>query len=94
MDLRPKALFVLAGTSPAKTKCEACEGRPEHLVGSTCDRSNVREARGEGPSTLARLQRAYWIHSLQRWTAPLAPQGMIGTLEVEFCGEPSISLSE
>ncbi len=31
--------------------------------------------------------------SAQRGAA-LLPQGMIGTVDVEFCGEPSISLSE
>lgn len=34
-------------------------------------------------------------NSAQRWTAAsFCPHGMIGTLEVEFFGEPSIILSE
>lgn len=32
-------------------------------------------------------------HSEHFGISPMPPQGMIGTLEVEFCGEPSISLS-
>ena len=37
----------------------------------------------------------YWMNSPHFWTAVSpAPQGMIGTEEVEFFGEPSISLSE
>ena len=32
-------------------------------------------------------------HSEHFGTSPLVLQGMIGTLEVEFYGEPSISLS-
>ena len=37
----------------------------------------------------------YWMKSAHFCTAvSAAPQGMIGTLEVEFLGEPSISLSE
>ncbi len=34
------------------------------------------------------------MKSPQRTTSVCWPQGMIGTVEVEFCGEPSISLSE
>jgi len=38
---------------------------------------------------------AYWMKSPHFCIAPsAAPQGMIGTLDVEFFGEPSISLSE
>lgn len=37
----------------------------------------------------------YWMNSPHFCTvASAAPQGMIGTLEVEFFGDPSISLSE
>ena len=33
-------------------------------------------------------------HSAHFGTSPLVPHGMIGTVEVEFFGEPSISRSE
>lgn len=37
----------------------------------------------------------HWMKSAHFCTAlSAAPQGMIGTVEVEFLGEPSISLSE
>src|SRR5262249_24306145 len=36
----------------------------------------------------------YWTKSAQRWILALLAHGMIGTGEVEFFGEPSISLSE
>lgn len=37
----------------------------------------------------------YWMNSPHFWTTASAePQGMIGTDDVEFFGEPSISLSE
>ncbi len=37
----------------------------------------------------------YWMNSPHFWTAESAdPQGMMGTEEVEFLGDPSISLSE
>ena len=35
----------------------------------------------------------YDIHSPHLATCPFAPHGMIGTLDVEFSGLPSISLS-
>src|SRR6201987_1442676 len=45
-----------------------------------------------GPSPERRL---HWMKSLHFCTSPsAAPQGMIGTVEVEFFGEPSTSLSE
>ena len=38
---------------------------------------------------------AYWINSPHFWiVVSVAPQGMIGTEDVEFFGDPSISLSE
>ena len=43
----------------------------------------------------AQLTHRYWMNSPHFWTAlSVAPQGMTGTVEVEFFGEPSISLSE
>ena len=39
--------------------------------------------------------RPYWINSPHFCTeVSAAPQGMIGTVDVEFFGDPSISLSE
>ena len=44
---------------------------------------------------IANRRSNYWMNSPHFCTAPSpAPQGMIGTEEVEFFGEPSISLSE
>lgn len=37
---------------------------------------------------------AYLIQSAHFAGSPTPPQGMMGTVEVEFCGEPSINLSE
>ena len=43
---------------------------------------------------LARLLRDYSTQSAHFATSAVGPHGMIGTVEVEFFGEPSISLSE
>ena len=42
-----------------------------------------------------KVQMRYWLtKSAHFWMLSLAPHGMIGTVDVEFFGEPSISLSE
>ena len=38
-------------------------------------------------------QPAYWFRKSPHFGAGSLPQGMIGTVEVEFCGDPSMSLS-
>jgi hypothetical protein len=54
-------------------------------------RSSARQNGNIGP----RVDLDYWTNSPHFCTEPsAAPQGMIGTEEVEFFGEPSISLSE
>ena len=74
-----------------------------HLVG--CRDPNARPATWVRParrackavSLGAHLSQAssYWMNSPHFWTvASAAPQGMIGTEDVEFFGDPSISLSE
>ena len=52
-------------------------------------------ARFPPSSKLRRFGSGYWMNSPHFWTdASAAPQGIMGTEEVEFFGDPSISLSE
>jgi hypothetical protein len=59
----------------------------------TLDRECVRDLFNASRSRGA--EAIYWMNSSHFWTTASAePQGMIGTDDVEFFGEPSISLSE
>ncbi len=61
-------------------------GRPQR-ANSKIIQNSVRFAR-------LRVVSSHLIQSAHLAGSPTPPQGMIGTVEVEFCGEPSISLSE
>jgi hypothetical protein len=71
-----------------------------HRFWPAVDAAEIRATR-RLPRSERRAQRwalvraVHWIKSAHFCTtASAAPQGMIGTVEVEFFGEPSISLSE
>jgi hypothetical protein len=77
-----------------------CHSSATTAVRSRCRRSSCIWSAAAIPrcgrhSNARRGASHHWMKSLHFWISlSAAPHGMIGTVEVEFFGEPSISLSE
>ncbi|GEM_PF-4233719 len=88
--------FIVAGTVSSRARDETFAGKDQSI--QSADAANGRGStppKGARSGTASHLRRYCVKYSPHFWTlASAAPHGMIGTVEVEFFGEPSINLSE